>query len=461
MKNIILLLALFGGMFISQQLNSQHIQRRASIGIYPSELTAEIAKEYNLSERKGIFVNQVIPNTTASELAIQSGDIILEINGLAISNMSDLMEQRNDLRANQMIEITIWRRSEIVKLKGKSVGLPKETSNSSEVIYNEIPFKEGWLRVIVNKPNPNIALEKSKHPTIFFIPGYTCSSVEGFSPIHPYRKLLDSLSGLGYVIFRVEKPGIGDNVNTGDCFQMGFNQELEAYKVAYQHLKDYDFIDLNNVHVFGHSMGGVYAPLIADEFNPKGAIVYGTSNESWFEYLLRITRYQTPWINDDWIQMEKDVRTATRMWFKHFYEKVPTKELAKTPEFEDILRREFQWDGKDQILDRDEIFWQELHDQNLTDAWAKTTAHVLSLYGEADLPAISSDAHEEIVKIVNTYHPGYGTYKLVPETDHSMIKVGSMQDGINLSGTPEYREKLQNNFNYELVHMIHDWIQDL
>jgi pimeloyl-ACP methyl ester carboxylesterase len=461
MKKIILLSTLLLLEFCIPNLNSQNIQRRAAIGIYPSEVTPEIAKEKKLKAPEGIIVNQVLPNTTASELALKNGDIILEVNGNAIKTMTDLMTLRTDLRANQTIEMKIWRAGEQIIKRGKSIAIPNETSNSAEIIYDEIPFKEGWLRVIVNKPNANIALGNGKHPTIFFIPGYTCSSVDNFSPIHPYGKLLDSLSGLGYAIFRVEKPGMGDNVNTGDCFQMGFNQELEAYKIAYQHLKDYDFIDLENIHILGHSMGGVYAPLLAADFNPKGVIVYGTSNESWFEYLLRITRYQTPWINGDWIQMEKDARTVTRMWFKHFYEKVPTKELAKTPEFEEILRREFQWDGEDQILGRDEIFWQELHDQNTTEAWAKTSAHVLSLYGEADLPAISPDSHEEIVKIVNTYHPGHGTFKLVPETDHSLIKVGTMQDGINLSGTPQYREKLEHNFNYGLVTMIHEWIQNL
>ncbi len=454
------ILLVFISLFCLSIMNAQHINRKASIGIYPAPVTQEIAQEKKLDKPTGVLVNQVLLNTTSSVLGLKTGDIILKINKEEIKGMPDLMSARNELRANETVEMMIWRNGTSTTLKGKGIAIPKETSNSAEIIYDEIPFKDGWLRIIVNKPNADIALGNERHPTIFFIPGYTCSSVDNFSPIHPYGKLLDSLSGLGYAIFRVEKPGVGDNVNTGDCFQLGFDNELEAYKVAYRHLKSYDFLDLDNVFIFGHSMGGVYAPLMTAEFNPKGVIVYGTTNESWYEYCLKMNRYQNPWMTGDWVQMEKDNRILMRMWYEHFFNKTPTKELAKNPEFNEMLRREYQWDGEDQILGRDEIFWQELHDKDLTIAWANTSAYTLSIFGEADLPAISSTAHEEIAKIVNTYHPGRADYKLLPETDHSLIKVGTMDNYLKLRQTPAYREKLENNFNYDLVTMMDVWMKD-
>lgn len=446
--------------FCHSLLNAQHIQRKASLGIYPAPVSAEVAAEKGLTEAKGVLVNRVLPNSTCSHIGLKTDDIILKINDIEVVGVPELMTARNELRAETKIEMKVWRAGKLLSLKGKGLAIPYENSNSSEVIYDEIPYKDGWLRIIVNKPHADLAIGIDKHPTIFFIPGYTCASVDNFSPIHPYGKLIDSLSGLGYAIFRVEKPGVGDNLNTGDCLQLGFDNELEAYQVAYQHLKDYNFLDLDNIFVFGHSMGGVYAPLMAAEFQPKGVIVYGTTNETWYEYCLKMNRFQNPWMTGDWIQMEKDNRILMRMWYEHFMNKVPTKELAKKPEYDEMLRREYQWDGEDQILGRDEIFWQELHDQNLTIAWAKTPSYTLSIYGEADLPAISSDAHEEIAKIVNTYYPGRAEYQLLEGTDHSLIRVGSMEDYLKLRQTPAYREKLENHFNYDLVTMMDVWIKD-
>ncbi|MCB0644962.1 MAG: hypothetical protein KDC44_25125, partial [Phaeodactylibacter sp.] len=113
----------------------------------------------------------------------------------------------------------------------------------------------------------------------------------------------------------------------------------------------------------------------------------------------------------------------------------------------------------DQILYRHEDFWREINGHNLTKGWVESPSYVLSLFGEADIEALTDYSHREIVRICKLYKPGTANYHLVEGSDHSMIKVGSMDDGAALRGTPEYFNYLQQRFNYSVVSIIDEWMQ--
>ena len=436
--------------------DAQNLQRRGRLGVQMEPVTDSLAQVLGLQEAWGMAIRRVFPGATYANAGGMDGDVLLNINGLPAVQGAALQEAMQSVREGRPARFTVWRNGEKKELEGAVSPIPLETSASSDVIYGEVPYKGGWLRAIVNKPHT-----PGPHPAIYFIPGYTCSSVESFSPIHPYKKLLDSLSGLGYAIFRVEKPGVGDNVGTGNCQELGFDNELEAYRIAYEAMKQYDFIDMDNVFIWGHSMGGVYAPIIGAQTQPKGVVVYGITHEVWVEYLLKMVRYQNPLLGHDYVETDLDVRTLYALLYEHYYLGKSSKELYKNPDYQKILDRDFAFDGEDQILFRHEDFWRELNAHNLSEAWAGINGHVLSLFGKADMEAVNDESQREIARIVNANNAGYGTFRLVPETDHSMIKVGSMEKGARLRSTPEYRQYLETKFNYEIVTVTHEWIQSV
>lgn len=432
------------GLFVSPAFG-QHLSRRANIGIAPGE-----------AEAGGIAVQRVIPGSTAALAGLQAGDIILSINDRPTGSPEQLRQARETLRAGLPTTFLLRRQGQERSLQAPAQPVPLETSANSEVIYDEIAFGEGWLRVIVNKP-----LQAGKHPAIYFIPGYTCSSVDNLPAIHPYRKLIDSLSGLGYAIVRVEKPGMGDNLNTGDCQQLGFDNELAAYRKGYEAIDRYDFIDRERVFLLGHSMGGVYAPLLGRELDEKGIVVYGTVHQTWVEYLLKMVRYQNPLFGHDLAETHDDLHTLYQLLYEHYYLGKSSKELYQNPSYRKILDRDFAFDGEDQILGRHEDFWREINRHNYSEAWRSTGSAVLSIFGEADFEAVDDESHRAIARIVDQAQPGRGTFRLLPRTDHSMIEVGSMEEAARLRGTPEYRRYLQERFNYEIVTIIDHWIQEL
>ena len=90
-----------------------------------------------------------------------------------------------------------------------------------------------------------------------------------------------------------------------------------------------------------------------------------------------------------------------------------------------------------------------------------SNSYVLSIYGEADFQAINANSHQTIADLANKAHPGSGTFHLMEGTDHSMIKVGSMEKGVQISGTPAYRGYLQDAFNYDLVRVMDEWMREV
>jgi len=139
----------------------------------------------------------------------------------------------------------------------------------------------------------------------------------------------------------------------------------------------------------------------------------------------------------------------------------PIEEIIKNPKWKALLERDFALDDQTNILYRRAAYWQELARHTYADLWAKTDAHVLSMYGEADFEVFNEFSMSEITRIVNAYHPGKGKFVLVEGTDHGMIEVGGMEKGLALRGKPEYRDYYLNHFNYSIITEVNSWIDQI
>lgn len=459
MTNFSKILVLTALLLSASSLSAQHLRRGASLGFRPIPVTDSIAKAHQLKATQGLLVGNVRPKSTFSALGVVTGDIVQELNGKPMNGFPDLLSLRDALVEGETVTATIWRGGKSKKLKAKTVAREREASTDKyEVIYGEAPFDGGYLRTIVNRPR-----KPGPHPTLYFIPGYTCASVDAMNPIHPYRKLIDSLANLDYIIFRIEKPGVGDGPHPCQCAETGFNKEMEVFAAGYDQLLKTEGVDEKKIFIFGHSMGGVEAPLLAaqDKYNPLGIAVYGTVFQSWYEYILNMLRFQQPRIGDDYLELEEKIGEYIKLFYEHYVLMKPMEEIIRNPKWKAMLEKDFALDSEGNILYRRSFFWREICEHNITAAWAKTSAHVLSIYGEADFEVFNEFSMSEIARIVNAYHPGHGRFVSMPGTDHSLIQVGSMEKEVELKGNPEYRNYLVNNFDYKVVTVLHSWMQEI
>lgn len=441
-------------------LPAQHIQRKYFNGFPIQTVNDSIAKVYGLTKAQGVLVvGPLIPGGTAEDLGVKMGDIVLKVNNISVSKVpSDLFAgELGKLVEGSAITYTIWRDKKEISLSGKAKSRPKESFKNGETIYDEVAFRTGYMPSILSKP-----LKSGKMPAILLVQGFTCDAVCDVADYHPYRKFAEGLVEKGYVVMRVEKAGSGNSVGLPDCSTMDVFTETEGFEAALKKLKTYPFVDSQNVFVFGHSMGGKIGPLMASRNTMKGLIVYGTIHHFWSEYLLDMVRYQNPKFGDDFVKNEADVRMCQQLLYEiHILKKKPS-ELAKThPEWIPMLKEAFYWQGGDDFVTRDVIFSQTVDEMNTVADLQKMNCHFFSLFGEADIEALRPESQKLMAEIVNHYHPGKGTFQILPETDHSFIKVGSQIESFRLRASPDYNALVRTNFNTQLIVELDNWMQSV
>lgn len=446
---------MLSGLFISLGAKGQDLKRKGTLGVQFSFIDDSTATANGFEKTYGMQVHTVFDGTTTAKIGVQKGDVIHEINGVAMTSKVAFSDPKLQWREGDPIALIVERSGQSKTLKGKVVGKPLETSDKWEVIYGSVDFDDGKLRTIITKPKGN-----GPFPTIMFIPGFTCMSVDNLFHLHPYRKILDQFADMGYAVYRVEKPGMGDSQGTPACDQIDFPTEVRAFETGFKDMMSKDFVDKNKTYIFGHSLGGYVAPFISAKHDLTGVIVYGTSHEPWHEYLMQMVRFQNPRFGDDYVKAEAEMD----LYWKLFdglnrKNKSPEEMVAENEAYAPLLQTALFWDGKEHLLGRHYRFNNSIDDMNATRAWSETDEHVLAMYAEADFEAIDPRATKNIVRIVNTYHPGKATYQFVEKTDHSMLKTGTMEETLRIKDTPKYRELFANGFNAEIAVMVDKWIK--
>jgi len=337
---------------------SQEIKRKVYLGIE----TVSVDDSNNPcvtagNSIQGICIKSVVKGFTADALGLKKGDILLEINNFPVINKSDLQQRLTYAREGDVIEATVWRNGKKHRSKAIVIGRPYEPAINGEVIYDEVNFLGGKVRLIINKP-----VKAEKMPAILFIQGYPCSSIDNLNSNHPYKKLIETLVSKGMVVMRAEKLGMGDCLNTPNCYDVDMITETNAFTEAYKKLKTYSFVDTNQIFIFGHSLGGLSAPVVASQMHPKGVIVYGTTCEPWYEYLLKMLRYQNPLFGTDFLVAEEEMKLYQQLLYEHFILKKSPIERSQNSDYALLLKRDFQFDGKDGILGRVSTFWLSVNE---------------------------------------------------------------------------------------------------
>jgi Do/DeqQ family serine protease len=83
--------------------------QRAFLGITPTDVNAEIAKQNNLDITTGVFVSDVKETGAAKEAGIKKGDVIIKLDETDITCTSDLQEHLSEYRPKDKVTITLLR----------------------------------------------------------------------------------------------------------------------------------------------------------------------------------------------------------------------------------------------------------------------------------------------------------------------------------------------------------------
>lgn len=376
--------------------------RRALLGV-------ELPRDGEAFTPEGMRVAGVVAGSMAHAAGVLPGDLLLRVGSWPVRSPVELRAALRGAGALDFVEIVVSRGGAPVSLAARVERRPAERIAGAEVRYDEIVSRGARLRVIVTRPEGAV-----KSPAMLFIQGISCESIDhGGRPRAPLVRFIERWSEAGLVTMRLEKRGVGDSEGEG-CEREGFDGEVEDVKAALRALAGYAFVDARGIFVFGHSVGGMIAPLLAPLGVIRGSVVLGTSAARWLDCVEASTRRQ---LRLRGATADDSERTAR-------IERAAIERAIQDPSANGV------------VGGRGGAFHRELQAKDLTRAWAEVNHPLLVLYGEHDW-VVSEEEHAAITRIVNDRRPGGAEMQTLAGLDHLMTRHGSLDESLRSYGAGE------------------------
>lgn len=405
------------------------LPRRGIVGLPLQPMNEQQLSAAGLGAGEGILVAQT--PTRADVGGVVAGDIIIKVDGKKFKSVPEFNGLVRPFLADVWIPFTIKTKDGEKDIKVKVVPKLEEKYDGTEVILSSVTTNGHRVRTIITKPKGN-----GPFPALFWIQGISTGSVDQPLVANNYiTKVLKRFSDAGYVTMRVEKIGVGDSEGPNPML-VNFTDEVDTFRQGLLAMKALKYVDVKNISVFGHSMGGCIAPIICSEIPVKNIISYGTVTESWLEWEIKSRRIQGPLSGQSPNEVREEVKNSAR-FYSYLYTENRSLEwiINNVPDLAEYAKAASP-DGVNLSV-RSIEYMKQANDANFCDYWTRTgDAKVLSIFGSDDFIALKED-QALVAAVINEKTPGRGTFQILPGTDHLFRKTTSMADSLTkLSGAP-------------------------
>jgi pimeloyl-ACP methyl ester carboxylesterase len=395
----------------SDPLTADALRRKGDLGISVREPDA--AKPW-------VEVARVRPGGAGATLGLAPGDRIEAIDGQPVADTVAFSRLFERIRGGDRVTLRVRRAGAVLDRTLTVPALPEERIEGLDVTYGSVVSELGHrLRTIVTKPKG----ATGRLPGLFLAGWLSCDSVE--SPVGEpdgfARLLRHVMTQSGYVVMRMDKPGIGDSEGPA-CAETDFRTELAGYRAAFQAFATSDAVDPARIVVMGMSNGGGFAPLVTGNRTVAGFIVSGGWGKTWLEHMLEIERRRLTLSGLAPGEVSRQMQGLAQLYDEYLNgKKTPGQIVRERPRLAKL------WDdAPGHQYGRPAAFYQQLQDTNLAEAWQKVSAPVLSIHGQYDW-VMSREDQELIAAWVNRNRPGAGRFVEVPGMDHGYRRYPSAE----------------------------------
>ena len=436
----ILRLFLLLSFVITVAAQESDLARRGFFGAQVAPLEQAQRESLKMKQPGGILVQAVVPKSAAETAGLQTGDVILKVNGVSIGTTDQFVAQFAGRRGGEKIEVVWFRDGRETSKTAELLPRPVETSPNFDILYRSVTVDGARRRVIVTRPKA-----AGKYPAILFLAGVGCYSQDNLPPDDVHRKIFYALTEKGYVTMRVEKSGMGDSEGAPcQSPQIDFEAEVKSYVAGLEALKNYDFVDARRIALFGHSMGGVLAPVIAAKNPVKTVIVAGTVGKSWFEYELENLRRQLLMRGVSPEEAERQVRRKEYCNYRLYRNLETPEQIARSaPDCVALANQPPQ----------PFTFMRQVADLNLAAHWKATDASVLLIYGSSDY-LTTAEEHRYLSNIINNFRSGSAKFVEIPNMTHGFRFAASPLDAMKQA----LGESPTGDFKPEVLSEIEKWL---
>ncbi len=435
---VFVVLAFGGAAWPAMALSGDGLERR---GFFGARLSP-IPEEARDAATDGVYIEGVFPESSASNAGFQAGDILVALDGEPLEGedaVQTAVQRIAAHRATDRIDIAYLRNGERAERTLELRAMPTETDRAFTTRYESVAVENAVHRLVLTLPEGD-----GPFPTFFYIQGLGCGSIEyPFNPEHAMRQLIAGVTKAGYATVRVEKSGMGDS-NGAPSPDNEIETELKANHEATGWLLEQP--ELRDPILFGHSMGGVFAPIVAQRHPVRGVVAYGTIGIPLAEYFVENERRQAELRGQSATAIERQVELTARYDQLLLEEKqTPGQILDENPEFRVFLS--FRKADDVRYFGRHYRFWQQLNDITIIDEWKKAAKPSLIVWGESDIAASRGD-HVFLAREI----PG-ATLVELPGIDHGFDAAASMTESI--------QNRQAGTFNPVIVDTVVSWMDTL
>jgi pimeloyl-ACP methyl ester carboxylesterase len=389
----------------------------------------------------GALVRRIDAATPAARAGLRVGDRVVSLNGRSVLGADAFWPAFRTVRGRDTVRAVVVRpldgaSPDTVTIRFVVDSLPHERIAGTSVTYGAIRSDRGYVvRTVVTRP---IAAGNAPLPGMLFIPWLSCDPVEKPDPgtdgfAHTLREVA-SRSGL--VFMRVEKPGLGDSEGP-DCRHGSLDDEMAAYRAALRALRAMPGVDSTRLYLWGGSLGGALAPILAAEDGAgiAGVIAAGGFTKTWYEHMLEIERRRLQLLGSSPSEVNEAMRGFALFYAEYLIRRrTPEQVLADHGEL-----RPLWYDEPAHQYGRPASYYHAVQQLDVEGAWstiAQRRIPALVVWGEYDW-IMSRDDQERAVRIMDAQFPGGATLAVVPKTDHGLMVYSSLADAFG-DGRPTY-----------------------
>lgn len=352
----------------------------------------------------GARIARIVAGGSAAAAGLQQGDSITRFGGVPIESATAFLAAVHRAHAGQRVAVTFVR-SKRVQTVVVTLGRPlDERDPSLQTSYGAIAVDGTLRRTLVTMPQH----ARGRLPAMLIAGGIGCYSVDmAADPQDAYRHLAFDVSNAGFVTMRVEKSGVGDSEGP-PCTRVDFAAEQRAYAAALAALRANPNVDPGRIYLFGHSIGSLHAPMLANASPVAGVIVAEAVGRDWPEYEIRNTRRQLELGGGSVVSVDSAVAEKVACLSRLLLEAEPEEQIERTMPSCKVHNGVYPVDAP---------YMRQVAALKIIEQWTKVSVPVLAVFGTADIVTEKAD-HQRIVEAVNAQHAGLASYAEISGMDH-------------------------------------------
>jgi pimeloyl-ACP methyl ester carboxylesterase len=323
----------------------------------------------------GLVIRSVALGSDAERAGIAPGDVLLSLDRNPATDIAEVRTILRALRAGDPLLLELSRGEHALELELEITEYPRERYAAARTELGQVRSGDVWLRTIAVVPDT-----RPPHPVVVYLPGAHWASEEyPLDAENPVPALASALSSAGVAMLRIERSGVGDSQGPA-CTRVDFETELAGYRAGLEQLLGSDWALPERVFLFGHSLGAMVAPLLAESARVAGIVTFGASampiSEGLVGALLRHAAQQP-----DRGAAERRALRVCELVRLVCAGQTPAEVFVQRPELASAAPAHF---SADQAYQRVVRFYHQLENADLHGAWSRADCDVLAIHGSDD-----------------------------------------------------------------------------